>query len=89
MMVTLTKLFVIKMVANVRSESSRNCLICWSSSVFSSSSSLKSAGDSEKKAISEPEAKPDANNSPQASKPAMIAPVDGVIRVTSFSISRK
>jgi hypothetical protein len=40
-------------------------------------------------ATAKPEAKPEANNSPQASKPAMIAPVDGVIRVTSFSISRK
>ena len=82
MMVTFTRLLVISIVASVRSESSRSCLILTSSEVRSSSSSFKSLGDKEKNAISEPEAKPDTNNSRQAKTPAIIAPNDGAISVT-------
>ena len=64
-MVTFTRLLVMRMVASVRSESSRSARILWSA-VTSSSNSLRSVGESEKKAISEPEAKPEANSSRQA-----------------------
>ena len=77
MTVTLTRLFVIRMVANVRSDSARNCLMLTSLGFFSSSSSLKSTGDNEKKAISEPEAKLDTNSKRQAVTPATMAPIDG------------
>ena len=85
MMVTFTRLLVISMVASVRSESLRNCLICTSPVVFSSSSSFRSDGDKEKNAISEPEAKLDTNNKRQAQIPATMAPMDGDIRVTSLN----
>jgi hypothetical protein len=39
---------------------------------------LRSEGDSEKKAISDPDAKPEATNSKQASTPEKTAPVVGV-----------
>jgi hypothetical protein len=74
------------MVAKVRSESSRNILILASVSYLSSSSSLKSEGDNEKKAISEPEAKPEMNNNKQANTPANMAPSVGDINVTSEKI---
>ena len=44
---------------------------------------------SEKKAISEPEAKPETKSNAHASNPAMTVPVDGVDSVTSLNISRK
>ena len=57
-MVTFTKLFVIRIVANKRSESSRRKLIFSSAGCLRSSISFLSEGESEKKAISEAEAKP-------------------------------
>ena len=82
-MVTFTKLLVIKMVANVRSESSRNIIIFLSASVFSSSSSATSAGDKLKKAISEPLAKADMPNKIAAKPAATKTPVDGYKSTTS------
>ena len=82
MMVTFTRLLVIRMVASVRSESSRSALMLMSPCDFSSSSSLKSAGDSEKKAISDPEAKLDTNSNRQAATPASMVPIDGDNSVT-------
>ena len=76
-MVTFTKLFVIKIVASVRSESSRSFMIFLSRSSLLSSSSFKSVGDSEKKAISEPEANPEKSKSRQDNTIAIIAPSDG------------
>ena len=73
-------LLVIKMVASVRSESSRNCKIFLSVSVALSLSSFKSVGDNEKNAISEPEAKPDTTSSRQARMPATTAPREGVMK---------
>ena len=83
MIVTFTKLLVIKMVANVRSESSRNICIFLSASVFSSSSSATSVGDKLKKAISEPLAKADMPNNIAASTAATITPAEVCISITS------
>lgn len=83
MMVTLTRLLVMRIVANVRSESFLNSIICLSRSVFSSASSSKSLGESEKMAISEPEAKPDAISSRAANKPEIITPTVGAMKWTS------
>ena len=73
-MVTFTKLLVIRMVANVRSEFSRRYFILASTRFFSSSSSFKSLGESEKNAISEPEANPENSRSTQARTIAKMAP---------------
>ena len=77
MMVTFTKLFVIKTVASRLSELSRRLLIFKSAGCESSSTSLRSFGDSEKKAISEAEAKPEANKRMAASMMAKIAENEG------------
>ena len=77
MMVTLTKLLDIKMVANNRSESASKLLICLSEAWFSSSMSFRSLGDKEKKAISEADTKPEANNNNTAKLIATIAPKEG------------
>lgn len=58
MIVTLTKLFVMSIVANVRSESFLSMMMSLSFA-FSSSSSARSFGERLKNAISEPLAKPD------------------------------
>lgn len=75
MMVTFTKLLAIKMVASVRSLSSRSSFTCWSVGVFSSSISAKSVGERLKNAISEPLAKPDTNNNNAASTAAKTTPI--------------
>ena len=80
--VTFTKLFDIRIVASKRSESSSNAIILASEGCFSSSISLLSFGDNEKKAISEAETKPEANNNNIAKIKAIIAPMEGVITVT-------
>ena len=77
MMVTFTKLLVIRMVANVRSEFSRNFRILRSASFLSSSSSFRLLGDKEKKAISDPDVKAENTNSTHAKTQEMIAPVVG------------
>ncbi|GAY28698.1 gliding motility-associated protein GldE [Prevotella sp. MGM1] len=84
--VTLTKLLVISIVANVRSESLRSCIILLSDTDFFSAIMLRSFGVSEKKAISEPEAKPEATNKRQANTPDMITPASGAIKCTSLNI---
>ena len=89
MIVTFTRLLAIRMVASVRSDSARNCMILASAFDFSSSSSLKSLGVSEKKAISDPEAKPDTNNRRHAITPATIAPTEGVNNVISLNNCKK
>ena len=76
-MVTLTKLLEIRMVANKRSESSNKAVICLSEEWFSSSISLRSLGDKEKKAISEADTKPEAHNNNTARVIAIIAPNEG------------
>ena len=88
-MVTFTKLFEIRMVANKCSESSRRLLIFVSEGDFSSSISFKSEGDNEKKAISEAETKPDAYSKRIASINAIIAPIEGDITVTPLHKSDK
>ena len=60
-MVTFTKLFVISIVASSRSVSSNKFLIFSSEGCFPSSIEFKSDGESEKNAISEAEAKPEAS----------------------------
>ena len=72
-----------------KEESSRNSLMVASEAECSSSSSFSSAGESEKKAISEPEAKPETNKSRHAMIPEMTAPNEGVRSVTSLNICRK
>ena len=85
-MVTFTRLLVISIVASVRSESSRSSRILRSESFLSSSSSLRSVGESEKNAISDPEAKPEKISNIPAIKIAISAPKEGVMIVTSFRI---
>ena len=73
-MVTFTKLLVIRMVANVRSESLRSAMILPSDADFSSSNSFSSFGVKEKKAISLPEAKPETKSKANAKTNAITAP---------------
>ena len=73
-MVTFTKLLEIKMVANNRSESFNKDMMCLSDECSSSSISLRSFGEREKKAISDADTKPDANNNNTAKLMATIAP---------------
>ena len=89
MMVTLTKLLEIRMVANKRSESSNKALIRLSEECSPSSISFKSPGESEKKAISEADTKPDAYNNMTANMIAMIAPTVGDVTVTPSNKSVK
>ena len=86
MIVTLITLLAIRMVASVRSESSRNSRIRLSLSELLSSSSLMSLGDSEKKAISDPDAKPEKSRRIAAKMIAKMAPAEGAMRVTSLNI---
>jgi hypothetical protein len=46
-------------------------------------------GDNEKKAISEPEAKPEKNRSITAKMAAKMAPIEGAMIVTSLNIDRR
>ena len=85
----MTKLLEIRMVANKRSESFSKDLIYLSEEWFSSSISFKSFGANEKKAISEAETKPDANNSNTANTIAMIAPIEGGVTTTPSNKSAK
>ena len=77
MIVTFTKLFVIRIVASVRSESSRNRAMLLSRTSFSVSSCAMSPGDKLKNAISEPLANPDTNNKPTTNTIATATPKDG------------
>lgn len=76
-MVTFTKLFVIKIVANKRSVLSSKLLILSSEGCFFSAIVFKSAGEREKKAISEAEAKPETSRRNPANTIAMIAEIEG------------
>ena len=76
-MVTFTKLFVINIVANNRSVSSNKLRIFLSEECFPSSIVLKSDGESEKKAISEAEAKPETSKSKLAKIIAITAEIEG------------
>lgn len=78
--ITLTKLFVIRIVANVRSLSSSNDFIFWSASVFPALTSDISEGSKLKKAISEPLAKPEMNNKKNANRSAITTPKVGDIK---------
>ena len=80
--VTLTKLFEIRMVASKRSESSSKALMRESEGCSFSSTLLRSEGDNEKKAISDAETKPEAYNNRIARINAIIAPIEGVTTVT-------
>ena len=75
MIVTLTKLLVINIVANVRSESSLSCTIFASPGFFSGSKSSRSCGVRLKKAISEPLAKPDIISKKTVKMTATTTPV--------------
>ena len=88
-MVTLTTLLAINMVANVRSLSLRNMLICWSDLLFDCSSWATSEGERLKKAISEPLAKPDINSKTTVNAIANITPTDGILKYTSDKESAK
>ena len=79
MMVTFTRLLVMSIVASVRSESSLSERILWSGSCLESSSSLMSEGESEKKAISDPDANPERTSKIQANAAAIHTPAVGVI----------
>lgn len=89
MIVTLIKLFEMRIVASSLSESDNKVLICSSAGLLSSSISFKSPGVSEKKAISEAETKPEAINKKPANTMAMIAPNEGEYTVTSANKSVK
>ena len=86
-MATFTRLLVIKMVASSRSESSKRDLIFLSTSVFSSDNALRSAGESEKKAISDADAKPEKSNNNPASTMATRAEADGALTATPLKTS--
>ena len=86
-MVTLTKLLVINMVANVLSLSLRNISMLRSVAFFSVSSSAKSEGERLKNAISDPLANPDASRRMAARKIEKTTPADGDETVTSASAS--
>ncbi|KAA6305770.1 hypothetical protein EZS27_042575, partial [termite gut metagenome] len=79
----------INIVANKRSELSKRFLILLSDRCCPSRILFKSDGESEKKAISEADAKPDTNNSKPAKIPAMIAGNEGVITDIPLKISTK
>ena len=87
--VTLTRLFVMRIVASVRSLSSLSILIFLSVSVFCCSTSLMSLGDRLKNAISEPLANPDNTRRTAARMKAIIAPADIGSVVTKEEISTK
>ena len=78
--VTLTKLFVIRIVASVRSLSSRNFSILLSLDDFWAFNSAKSDGDRLKKAISEPLANADIAISNMVSTIHINTPVVGATR---------
>ncbi len=78
--VTLTKLFVTRIVANVRSLSSLNFSIHASLGFFSGSMSLISDGERLKKAISEPLAKADTQSNNTAKHAAKTTPKDGSLK---------
>lgn len=86
-MVTLTRLLTIKIVANNRSEFSNKELIFLSEGWFLCSILLKSDGESEKNAISEPETKPETSNNIAASSSAISAIKEGVCTVTPLKTS--
>ena len=86
-MVTFTKLFVISIVASSRSVSSNKFLIFSSEGCFPSSIEFKSDGESEKNAISDAEAKPEASRSKPARIMAIIADNEGVFTDIPLKIS--
>lgn len=86
-MVTFTKLFVIKIVANRRSVLSNKLLIFTSEGCFFSAMAFKSDGESEKNAISEAEAKPETSSNKPANTIAMMAEIEGKCTVTPLKIS--
>lgn len=77
MIVTFTKLFEMRIVANRRSDSSRRFKIFLSLSLLLCSISLISLGESEKNAISEAETNPEQNNRIKAKTMAIMAPTEG------------
>lgn len=85
----MTRLFVINIVANVRSLTSRKSQICLSVELFSGSSSSTSCGVRLKKAISEPLAKPDTSSSNTANTAAKITPNVTGRNTTRDDISNK
>lgn len=76
--VTLTKLLVMRIVANVLSESSRNILILASLGFFSISNEAMSVGLKLKKAISDPLANADIINNKAVMIQTMITPMVGI-----------
>ena len=87
-MVTFTKLFVINIVARRRSESPRQgtyFIVGRMIAVHQYHSGRKEI--SEKKAISEAEAKPEASRSTPASTMAIIAEIEGVFTVIPLKMS--
>ena len=76
--VTFTKLFVIRIVASNRSVSDNKLVIFLSDGCFPSAITFKSEGEREKKAISEADANPETNNNKPANTIATIADTDGV-----------
>lgn len=81
--VTLTKLLVISIVANVRSLSSSNNFIFLSISVLPELTSDISDGRRLKKAISEPLANPDTRSRSTVNKRATATPMEGVMKCMS------
>jgi hypothetical protein len=86
---TFTKLLVINIVANKCSESFKRCLILSSERCCLSRILFKSEGESEKKAISEADAKPETNNNTTAKMAAIIADKEGAVMDISLKIAVK
>ena len=82
MTATLARLLTTRMVANRRFVSASNSAIRTSEGCFLSSTSPRSEGDNEKKAISEAEAKPDNNKRTAAHTRAATAEAEGAVTDT-------
>ena len=90
MIVTLTKLFVINIVANVRSVSCRSAAICLSRTLLSGLNSSISCGERLKKAISLPLANPDNNSNVAVKAIATTTPIlIGCISTNEFKLERQ
>ena len=83
MIVTFTKLLVIKMVANVRQNRHATSVFSYRHQSFHPQVPQHQVGDKLKKAISEPLAKADMPNNIAASTAATITPAEGCISITS------
>ena len=87
MMVTFTKLFVMRIVASKRSVSDNELLTLSSEECFLSAIAMRSAGESEKNAISDADAKPETSKSKPANTMETMADTEGACTVIPLNTS--